>query len=191
MDFFDAVEKRHSVRRYRPDSVPEAALRSMLEAARLAPSATNTQPWHFLVIRDREMLAQLQAMVNAIAEAKLAGDLTLRERRQVQRLLPNSQQFAAPAAIAVLGRMRDASVYFEPVLQSVSAAVAQLQLAATALGYGSCWATGPVALAGEELEALLGVERPWRLLAVISVGLPEERPRRTSRKKMEEMTTFL
>ena len=191
MDFFEAVRQRRSVRRYKPDPVPDAAVQAMLEAARLAPSAENTQPWHFIVIRDREMLAQLQAMVNAVAETKLASARTDEERKAVRQLVPYSRQFEAPVVIAVLGKMRESLVYFEPVLQSVAAAITQMHLAATALGYGSCWASGPVALAGEELEALLGVERPWRLLAVVSVGLPDEKQWNILKRPIKDIATFV
>ncbi len=191
MDFFETVRQRRSVRRYKPDPVPDAAVRAMLEAARLAPSAENTQPWHFIVIRDKEMLTQLQAMVNAVAETKVGNARTDDERKLVRQLLPYSRQFEAPVVIAVLGKMRESVVYFEPVLQSVSAAIAQMLLAATALGYGACWATGPVALAGDELEALLGVERPWRLLAVVSVGLPDEKQWNILKRPIEDVATFV
>lgn len=191
MDFFETVRQRRSVRRYKPDPVPDAAVQAMLDAARLAPSAENTQPWHFIVIRDREMLTQLQAMVNAVAETKSANARTDNERKLVRQLLPYSRQFEAPVVIAVLGKMRESLVYFEPVLQSVSAAIAQMHLAATALGYGACWATGPVALAGDELEALLGVERPWRLLAVVSVGLSDEKQWNILKRPIEDIATFV
>lgn len=191
MDFFETVQRRRSVRRFKPDPVPDSVIKAMLEAARLAPSAENTQPWRFIAIRDRDLLAQLQSMVNALAESKLAAARTDGERKVVRQLLPYSQQFTAPVVIAALGEMRDALVYFEPALQSVSAAITHILLAATALGYGACWATGPVALAGEELEALLGVERPWRLLAVLSVGLSDEKPWRILKRPVKDIATFV
>jgi len=52
MDFMDVVRKRRSIRRYRPDPVPDEVLNQVLEAARLAPSAGNRQPWHFIVVKD-------------------------------------------------------------------------------------------------------------------------------------------
>lgn len=54
MDLMDVIEQRRSVRRYKPDLVPEAVLTQVLEAARLAPSGGNRQPWHFIVVRDPE-----------------------------------------------------------------------------------------------------------------------------------------
>ncbi|MEM2885801.1 MAG: nitroreductase family protein [Thermoproteota archaeon] len=54
MDFMEVVSKRRSIRKYRPDPVPEEVLNQVLEAARLAPSGGNAQPWHFVVVKDPE-----------------------------------------------------------------------------------------------------------------------------------------
>ena len=54
MDIFDAIEKRISIRNYEPTPVPREKLEKILEAARLAPSASNVQPRHFIVVTDRE-----------------------------------------------------------------------------------------------------------------------------------------
>ncbi|PIU54842.1 MAG: nitroreductase family protein, partial [Chloroflexi bacterium CG07_land_8_20_14_0_80_51_10] len=60
MEFFETVIKRRSIRRFTADPVREDDLLTMLEAARLAPSSHNQQPWHFIVIRDRELIAKLK-----------------------------------------------------------------------------------------------------------------------------------
>jgi len=52
MEFLDVVRKRRSIRRYKPDPVPDQVLEQVLEAARLAPSAGHRQPWHFIVVKD-------------------------------------------------------------------------------------------------------------------------------------------
>ena len=54
MDVFDAIEKRSSIRNYEPTPIPREKLEKILEAARLAPSASNAQPRHFIVVTDRE-----------------------------------------------------------------------------------------------------------------------------------------
>src|SRR4030042_4225141 len=59
MDVFEAIERRHSVRAYLADSVPEEKLARALEAGRLAPSASNVQPWHFGVVKDAEKRKKL------------------------------------------------------------------------------------------------------------------------------------
>ena len=54
MDIFEAIQKRHSVRAYKSTPIPEEKLMKILEADRLAPSASNIQPWHFIVVKDPE-----------------------------------------------------------------------------------------------------------------------------------------
>ena len=66
MEFYDAVKKRHSLRKY--DSgrkVPEEVLKRILEAGRTAPSAANKQPWRFLVVSSEEMLKKVRSCYNA------------------------------------------------------------------------------------------------------------------------------
>ena len=52
MDFMEVVRKRRSIRKYKTDPIPEEVLNQVLEAARLAPSGGNGQPWHFIVVKD-------------------------------------------------------------------------------------------------------------------------------------------
>jgi len=52
MDFYEVVRTRRSIRSYRPDPIPEDALNRVLEAARIAPSGSNRQPWRFIVVKD-------------------------------------------------------------------------------------------------------------------------------------------
>ena len=80
MDLHEAIAKRRSIRRFKPDPVPEATLTRLLEAARLAPSGTNSQPWCLLVVRSPEKRAALHEA--AYGQAMFAQ---------------------APAVIAVLG----------------------------------------------------------------------------------------
>lgn len=54
MDFMEVVRKRLSIRKYRADPIPDELLNQVLEAARLAPSGGNTQPWHFIIVKDKE-----------------------------------------------------------------------------------------------------------------------------------------
>ena len=66
MDTIQAINERRSVRKYRPEAIAAAHLRQILEAARLAPSAGNRQPCHFIVVRDQEQKLRL-------AEAESTG----------------------------------------------------------------------------------------------------------------------
>ena len=59
MNVIEAIKTRRSVRKYKPESLPESDLKTILEAAQLAPSAGNKQPWKFVVVRDTETKKKL------------------------------------------------------------------------------------------------------------------------------------
>lgn len=75
METLDCIRRRVAVRSFRPKAVPDEVVRRILEAGRLAPSSKNTQPWHFVVIRNPETLRRLAALTSTgphLAEAPLA-----------------------------------------------------------------------------------------------------------------------
>ncbi|MBI4302106.1 MAG: nitroreductase family protein [Chloroflexi bacterium] len=199
MDFFEVVRRRRSIRRFTSDTVKEEDLKAILEAARLAPSPKNEQPWHFIVIRNPEFKKQLQEMVNAMMDTRIQLETDEVRRRRIEEMRFYANYFGqAPVVIAVLtqpwpvGRPELQGLQaFDSGLQGVSMAVAYILLAATALGYGSAWATAPVDFAGPELEAMLGVEKPWMLLGLASLGVAAHQPRPLPRKDLDEISTFV
>lgn len=196
MDFFDVIKKRRSIRRFTDDPVREEDLRAILDAARLAPSPYNRQPWHFIVIRDRELLSNIRDVINSIIDSQ-AETVSSQNKAHTSydRKFNATNMLDAPVLIVALTHPWPTMETVEqPVfnagLQSVAAAISQLHLAATALGYGGCWATLPLVLAREEIEAILEVEKPWFITALISIGVPAETPRAVRRKSIEEIVTF-
>jgi nitroreductase len=109
MDFTKVVEKRRSIRRYKPDPVPDDLIEKILESARVAPSASNHQPYHFIIVKD--------------AEKKKA--LRLRE-------------WAAEAPVIIVG-CTDPSLSPTWHLVDFAIAFEHIILAATNLGLGTCW----------------------------------------------------
>jgi len=201
MDFFETVRKRRSIRHYNNQAVAHEDILTMLEAAILAPNATNEQPWRFIVIRDRGLKEGMRDVVNAVVETMIASaDSESRQQRLADMKLYSTHFAAAPVAIAVLARPWVGGGYAPPTssaprdlaLLSVAMAVAHLQLAATALGYDSCFASGPAEFAREELEAMLGIDQPWFLVGIISVGKAAKPPReRPARKPVAEVSTVI
>lgn len=195
MDFFDAVRSRRSIRRFTDQPVKETDLLTMLEAARLAPSASNLQPWHFIVIRDRDLLSDLRDVVSVSLEA-LIEEAAGEDRKKILRRhrFYTLHIFDAPVVIVVLTHRLSPGLAeelaFGQGFQSVGAAIENLLLAATALGYGGCWAVLPLEVASREIEALLNVQKPWYAVAMVSIGVPRGRTRSVPRKPIEEIVTF-
>jgi nitroreductase len=147
---------RRSVRRYQPDKpVPDAMVRDLLEAAMAAPSAAAKDPWRFVVIRDRTMLAGI------------AGGL------------PNGKMLAdAAVGIVVCGDLERAHGNQESyLLQDCSAAIENLLLAASALGLGACWlGVHPREDRVVHIRAALHLPPLVVPVAAIAVGWPAETP---------------
>jgi nitroreductase len=201
MEFFETVKRRQSIRRFISTEVPHEDIVAMLEAAMLAPSATNEQPWRFIVIRDEGLKKSMRDAISAIVQSSMEAADDREHRQRLSRMRLYSTHFAqAPVAIAVLARpwvgaRYDCSqdpAHRDLALQSVAMAAAHLQLAATALGYGSCFSSAPVEFARQELEAMLGVEDPWFMVGMISLGEAAKTPReRAPRKAPDEVCTFI
>lgn len=198
-DLFEALKRRQSVRRFKPDPVPREEILAMVAAAMEAPAAGNVRNYRFLVVQNPELLEQMRGIVDEIlsrATGKPASG----------RITHHNLFAAAPAAVCVLGtpyesatdrllrttdpeRHRVRRWQVNPGLQSVSAAVTQFLLAAYGLGYGTCWMTGPL-VAKAELESVLSVTPPEELLAVIAVGIPDIVTPKPSRESPGAITEF-
>jgi len=205
MDLFDAIKGRTSIRRFKQTPVPDEDIRKILDAGRLAPSANNTQPWSFLVIKDKETLKKMAGAVREMVDRMIPY---AEDEKQAQRLGAYKGTYYtffenAPVVIAVFMEGYDAGtdkllarmgypaediMRLRPLpgLQSVAAAIEHMQLALHALGYGSCWMTGPL-VAQEAFEKLLGYGKDKFIAALMPIGVPDEHPQARPRKALEEL----
>ncbi len=167
MDFFECVASRRSCRAYDPRPVEEEKLGPILEAARLAPTACDYQPFRIVVARTAGREAELRAVYDKpwLLQAPLALFMC-----------------SVPGEAWVRGDGRN---YAE-----VDAAIAMdhLVLAAAALGLGSCWVANFKVRAAREI---LGLEPGWEPLALTPLGYPAESPAPRPRKRLEELVLRL
>ncbi|UCD20394.1 MAG: nitroreductase family protein [candidate division WOR-3 bacterium] len=158
MDVFKAINWRRSVRRFSPKKIEREKVLQILEAARLAPSSSNRQAWHFIVVDDQPIIAQ-------IPDTAPVGT-----RRIVD--------FIKNAPLVIVGCYTKALTHYiaqlsghENHLVDVSIAMCQMTLAATELGIGTCW----VGWFGESrLRTLLNVPRRYKVVALLVLGYPAE-----------------
>lgn len=205
MDLFEVIRSRKSIRRFKHTPIPDEDLKKILEAGRLAPSANNTQPWSFLVIKDRETLKKMAGAVREMVDRMIPY---AEDEKQAQRLAAYKGTYYtffenAPVVIAVFMEGYDAGtdkllarmgypaediMRLRPLpgLQSVAAAIEQMLLAIHALGYGSCWMTGPL-VAQEAFEKLLGYGREKFIAALLPIGVPDEHPQARPRKLLDSI----
>lgn len=186
--FFAVLAGRRSVRQFLPDVPPRELVMSAIEAATHAPSGMNKQPWRFVVISNPAVQAEMVTRVSQEIETILK---LIAADAYADRIADYLRNYAtlfrtAPVVIAVLYREygqviaslleRSNLVYPEnqeeaanPAMQSVSAAIQNLQLAAHAVGLATCWMTAPL-FARRQLHELLAVEEPWQLAAILPIG---------------------
>ncbi len=171
MDLLEAIKRRHSYRgAFKPDPVPEADLWTIAEAGTRAPSGCNKQTTHLCVINDPDKLT-------AIA-----------------KLLPRPVVQTAKAIITVVSDNRPAygDMSFEP--QDYGAAVENMLLAITALGYASVWLDGVLRHDGiaERIADLIGLEdrEHFTVSVILPVGVPEEILPQQKRVPLQERVTF-
>ncbi|MDX8551499.1 nitroreductase family protein [Methanospirillum sp. J.3.6.1-F.2.7.3] len=171
MDFFDTLCQRRSVRKYRPDPVPNADIARILQAANMAPSAMNHKPWEFLVVTGdpiRELGVSFGRVLDRIQK-------TRGEELPAEVVTFARTYGGAPVAIVVLCTTSDLPNFQRAYLESASAAMENLLLAATALGLGTCWMTGP--LEDEPfLREILEIFEDRTLVAITPLGYPQEMP---------------
>jgi nitroreductase len=141
MDALTAILKRRSVRTFRPEPLPKDMLEKIVDAGRLAPTARNEQPWQFVVITEPQRL-------------KALGELT-----DYGKFIAG-----APACIAVV--CRDTKYY----LEDGCAATENILIAATALGFGSCWVAGEKKMYALAVLKLLAVPPGYNLVSLIPLG---------------------
>jgi nitroreductase len=163
MDFTELVRRRYSVRAYKRDPVPEAVLARILEAARLAPSAANRQPFRIMVIR------------------------TEGRREELGRLYQRAWFVEAPLVVAVVSLPAEAWVRRDgKSYADVDAAIAMdhLVLAATAEGLGTCWVGAFDPAAAREVLALPPGVEP---IAFSPLGYPADQAPERKRKDLAEL----
>ena len=169
-DFFEVVHTQRAARSFLPDDVDDATVVRILTAATHAPSAENSQPFVFVVVRDAAVRAAIGDLTARLWEG---GAKALEEQRLSPAFLRDVDEgatggvAAAPVLVVVCGDTR--LTHPKALAASVFPAVQNLLLAAHALGLGSTLTTLPV-LAGDELSAPLGLPPEIVPVAVIPLG---------------------
>ncbi len=167
MDIYALIETRYSIRGFLPQPIPQEAIERILEAARLAPSAANYQPWHFFVVRDPEIRSQL-----------------FPEPRQAWIA-------AAPVIIVACSLPHQAWVRSSDEKNhaeiDVAIAMEHIVLAATQEGLGSCWIC---AFNPQVIREALNLPAEMTPIAATPLGLTAVAPRPRSRKKLDDIVTW-
>jgi nitroreductase len=158
LKYTEVIENRRSIRKYKETPIPREDILKILEAARIAPSAGHRQPWHFIVVENKEMIKKLA-----------------------------KQDWAATAPVMIVG-LADQVGSPNWCINDLGIALEHIVLAATDLGYGTCWMGQ--SNREELVSGLLNVPDNYRVVALITLGVADETPGPKTRKSLEEIVSW-
>jgi F420 biosynthesis protein FbiB-like protein len=196
--FSDVVRTRRSVRRFKSTPVDRARLERILEAARLAPSAHNRQPWRFTVIEASDARARVAEAMAARLRADRLADGTPPEQVEADAERSRRRLMEAPCAILVCLTMEAMDRYPDErrtqaertmAVQSVAMAGENLLLAARAEGLDACWLCGPL-FAADEARRALDLPNDWEPQGMVVLGEAAEVPAPRGRRSLEDVTLW-
>lgn len=166
MDVMDAIIQRESVRSYKSTPVEDSKLKLLLEAARLAPSASNRQEWRFVVVTDKKIRQKLMAAAA-------------------------NQRFVAEAPVVIVAcAQTDNHVMMcgQPCYPiNVAIAVDHITLKAVEEGLGTCWIG---AFDEKAVQDILQIPPEIRVVSLLTVGYPQKLRSKKTRKKLDEIVKY-
>jgi nitroreductase len=207
-DLHDLMRARRSVRRFRRDVPPRALIESILASAVTAPSASNKQPWRFVVVENRETIAGMagavRSAIDRIAAAvepafeasfRAYGDYFTRFEHAPVVIVPIFRPLTilsnlTGARLEEDDRSRINAMERDSGLIGTSLALQNLLLAAHAAGLGASGMTGPL-VAADGIRDRLAVPASWHLVALVPIGYADEDPQATERKSVGHVTRWI
>ncbi len=176
----DIIKERFSVRKYADKPIEDEKLNLILEAARLAPSASNSQPWRFYVVKDKEKIEILSHKMPLGTEVVLNSFI-----KQAPVVV-----VATAGPISLLQRAASFIVNKKWYYLDVAIALEHMVLTAWELGIGSCWIGW---FDEKKIKNILGIPKEQEVIAMLTLGYPKEEklPFQKHRKRLEEIVKLL
>jgi nitroreductase len=171
MDLIDALYTRRSIRKYKSDPVSKEMITQLLEAATLAPSGSNSQPWSFVVIQDIELLKSYSDRAKTLS-LKWLNDKPDPNNYKTLLANPDFNIFYNAGTLVIIYGDEKATAYGDCCL-----AAQNLMLAAHANGLGTCWIGFSSSLFDDlDFKTELGIPQTLTAVAQLIVGYPEFTP---------------
>jgi nitroreductase len=212
----EALEKlirgRRSIRKWKRDEVSDELLKKAVELATWAPNGGNFQGWHFIIVKNKEVIEKMANAVQSVIDKIASWPEAKSWQEDILRFQKNASFFRnAPVCIGVftseyqgvmdkvlivresfdyeakeiLGFRRSAPT----AIQSTAAAVTTMLLVFHQMGLGVVWLGAPL-MAKKEIETLLNVPPNLSLVCLVAVGYPDESPQK-ERRPVEEVLRFI
>jgi coenzyme F420-0:L-glutamate ligase / coenzyme F420-1:gamma-L-glutamate ligase len=188
-------DRRRTIRRVRPDALPEELIGRLVDAACAAPSAHNAQPWRFVLARTAEARRRLATKMAEAFRADLSADGCPQDEVEQRVAASVTRLVDAPLLVLVCLVSGDLQGYPDSKrqcaewimgIQSVAAAVENLLLAAAELDLGAGWMCAPL-FCPEVVRQALDLPTGWDPQALVTVGWPAESPPTPTRRPRAEL----
>lgn len=190
MSFLDLVLRRRSIRKYKPDPIPEDKIRYVLEAARHAPSWANQQCWKYIVVTDNDLKRRITETAPLPPPPEALPPYW--DRSLLPPFEPRPRDWMARAPVIIVGcadplksGRKEGKDYY---LVDMGISMEHLILAATEQGLGTCWVGGGFNEA--IVKEVLGIPEGVRVVALTPLGYPDEQPAPRPRRRFEEIVSY-
>ena len=206
------IKERRSIRKWKENEVSDGLLKKAVELATWAPNGGNYQGWHFIVVKNKEVIEKMADAVQCVADKITSWPEAMNWPEDIKRYQKNASFFRnAPACIggftseyqSVMDKVLIARESFDDeskrilvfrrsaptAIQSVAAAVTTMLLVFQQMGLGAVWLVAPI-IAKKEIEAILRVPPSLSLVCLIAAGYPDESPQK-DRKPVDQVLEFI
>ncbi len=187
MDALDAIERRTSVRRFRPDPIPRETIERLLDAAVRAPNHKLTQPWRFTVLTG-DAIARFAALRSRHRLKRYEDPESDQARAAAEKIRKETAE--VPAIVVVMYAVSDDETRREEDYGATMMAIANLMIAAEALGLGTYLRTGGI-MSDPDVLTLVKADHGTRVVGVITLGYPLERQAPRPRRPAVELTRWM
>lgn len=179
MEFSELIKKRRSVRNYRDREVPLEVITEIINDAVQAPSASNEQPWRFIIIRDADLMRRMsdESKANLLSEIEKNPEHASKRYEGVLKNPDFNVFYNAPAMVLIAGEKDWRSVYVD-----CSLAACYFMLAAADRGLGTCWVNLGADIRSPELIEEIGLPTDCVIVAPIILGYPKQIPAQPKRE---------
>jgi nitroreductase len=184
-NIWHTIFNRRSVRKFKPDTIPQKDILRIIDAARMAPTSGNQQPWKFLVIKDRNKINEIkEACINAsMAYFNSKNDNKETKEQYTAKVRKTFEDYcSAPVYIVVL--TDNNSIYPDYNHWDGPLAAGYLMLAARAMGYGTVFITD--AISEKVTKDVLKIPDNYTRVCITPLGIPYEWPASPPKKKLED-----
>jgi len=210
-NFAGLAFSRRSIRKFKDQDIPMEEIQELIRIATSAPSGCNSQCWRFVAVKDKAVISRMEEVVFkkvsdilSIAKESLTNEYLTSKRKMtgffakapvVVAVFMTSLDYYDPILINALKQhgyndMEIMNLFANPDLLSIGAAVQNLLLAVHEKGYGACWMNEP-AIAGEEINEILGVPKSNKFISLIPIGVPAYTPREKKLKSLDEVFSIV